>query len=112
MILGSRFDAQFGPLVVVGIGGTGVEIYQDVAICIAPVTGAQATSALASLKGARLLQGHRGQPPVDLAALSRLVVAFSQLVYELADRVESVDLNPVLCSAEGVLIADARIMLP
>jgi hypothetical protein len=111
LIVGARFDRQFGPIVLVGLGGTGVEVYKDVAIRLAPVTEAEAEAALLSLAGARLLQGYRGRPKADLQAIRNLIAAFSRLLMELGDRAASIDLNPVLCNDTGALIADARIML-
>lgn len=111
VIVGSRFDRQFGPIVLVGLGGTSVEIYKDVAIRMAPLDAAQAREAILGLKGARLLTGYRGKPAADLEALAGFVAAFSEVAMTLGDRIESVDLNPVLCSPTGVTLADARIML-
>jgi len=111
VILGSKQDPQFGPVVLIGIGGTSVEIYKDVSIRMAPLTAAEALHALHSLKGRRLLEGYRGRTPVNMDRLTNLIARFSQMVYELADSIESIDLNPVLCGAEESLIADARIML-
>ena len=84
----------------------------DAVVRMAPETERQAKDAVLSLKRARLLAGYRGSPAADVDALVRLVVTFSNLVHELHARVESIDLNPVLCGPDGSLIADARIMLP
>ena len=111
VILGSKHDPQFGPVVLIGIGGTSVEIYKDVSIRMAPLTADEALSALRSLKGRRLLEGYRGRTPVDMGKLTTLIADFSRMVFELSDQVESIDLNPVLCSGDRTLIADARIML-
>lgn len=112
VILGAKMDYQFGPVLLAGMGGTGVELYGDTALRMAPVSETDAASMIDSLKGAALLKGHRGSPPVDLAGLIRLIVDFSGLVMDLSDGIESIDLNPVKCSRKGCVVADARILLP
>jgi len=112
LIVGAKFDPQFGAVVLVGLGGTAVEIYQDVAIRLAPLTRATADSALSSLKAHALLEGHRGSAPVHREGLLDLLVRFSEMAHDLGDRVASIDLNPVFCSPERIAIADARILLP
>jgi hypothetical protein len=111
LIVGAQIDYQFGPVVLLGIGGTGVEIYQDAAMRMAPLTEDDVYSMLKSLKGAPLLEGYRGAAPIDLKGLTRLVTAFSDLLMKIEDRIESIDLNPVKCSADRCVVADARIIL-
>jgi acyl-CoA synthetase (NDP forming) len=94
-----------------GIGGTGVEIYQDTALRMAPLLDSDVSSMVESLKGARLLKGYRGAEPIDMPALIRLVHHFSVLVLDLADRIDSIDLNPVKCTGTTCVVVDARIML-
>ena len=112
LIVGAKQDPQFGAVVLVGIGGTAVEIYQDVAIRMAPLSRSEADGALASLKARALLEGHRGSPPVHREGLIDLLVGFSEMAHDLGTRVGSIDCNPVFCSPERIAIADARIMLP
>ncbi len=111
MFVGSKQDPQFGTVVLAGIGGTSVEVYEDVAIRAAPMTREQALVALAALKGRALLEGFRGAEPVDREALAALISRFSEAAFELRETVDSIDLNPVLAGAGGALIADARMML-
>lgn len=111
LIVGAKQDPQFGTVVLAGIGGTAVEIYKDVAIRMAPLSVSDAADALDSLRGKALLQGHRGTRPVNREALVNLLARFSEAAYELRSEVESIDLNPVFCSSETAVIADARIML-
>jgi acetate---CoA ligase (ADP-forming) subunit beta len=111
VIFGSKYDAQFGVVVLVGIGGTAVEIYKDVALRMAPMTKDIAMEALDSLKGIKLLKGYRGKEPVNFDKLADAVVKFSKMAYDLRDEVESMDLNPVICTKDKATVADARIIL-
>lgn len=111
MIVGSKVDYQFGPIVLLGIGGTGVEIYKDTTIRMAPIEPRDVMSMLKSLKAHRLLEGYRGAEPISLEKLTRNLVAFSSLIMDLGERVTSIDLNPVFCSPTRCVAADARIML-
>jgi succinyl-CoA synthetase beta subunit len=111
LILGAKIDLQFGPMILLGMGGTGVEIYQDVTLRMAPLIEKDALAMIGGLKAHRLLEGYRGTEPVDKGKLMETIMAFSALVMELEDRIESVDINPLLCSADRCVVADARIIL-
>lgn len=111
LIVGAKVDYQFGPVILLGIGGTGVEIYKDSVLRMAPLQARDVRSMIGKLKGHALLEGYRGAEPVNLADLTAMMLTFSSLVVALQDVIESVDLNPVKCSAEKCVIADARIML-
>lgn len=111
LIVGAKNDPQFGPVILLGMGGVKAEIYRDVTIRMAPLQADEVAAMVGKLQARQLLAGYRGQPPVDLAALTRLVVSFSELVMQLG-AFASVDLNPVFCSASGCLVADGRIVLP
>jgi len=111
MIIGSKIDYQFGPVILLGIGGTGVEIYKDTALRMAPIVPKDVTSMLRSLKARELLEGYRGSKPIDLDALVGNLTAFSRLIMDLGDAVTSIDMNPVFCSPERCVVGDARIML-
>lgn len=111
LIAGAKIDPQFGPVVLLGIGGTSVEIYRDTAIRMAPLAPKDVESMVHALKARRLLEGYRGAPPINMEKLTQTLLRFSELVMETADRIESIDLNPVMCSVEECIIADARIML-
>ncbi len=110
-IVGAKNDFQFGPVVLLGIGGTGVEIYKDTVTRLAPLKERDVGSMLACLRGGRLLTGYRGTPGVDTAKLTELMLNFSELVVRIADRIDSIDLNPVFGTAERCVVADARIIL-
>jgi acyl-CoA synthetase (NDP forming) len=111
LIVGAKVDFQFGPVILLGIGGTAVEIYQDTGIRMAPITEKDVQAMLAGLKGAKLLQGYRGAEPINVPLLIRLMLAFSDLVMNLENDIASIDLNPVKCSGSRCVVADARIML-
>jgi len=110
LIVGSKRDDQFGTVILVGLGGTAVEVYKDVAIRLAPTGKQEALDAVLSLKAAPLLQGYRGADQVHLGMLSTLIVAFSKLAHELSETIASIDCNPVFCSSKRAVIADARFM--
>jgi hypothetical protein len=111
IIIGAKNDFQFGPVIVFGLGGTSVEIYNDTAIRMAPLKPTDVVSMVESLKAKELILGYRGQDGVNMGALTELIVNFSKLVMELESNIESVDLNPVICTKEKCIIADARIIL-
>jgi acyl-CoA synthetase (NDP forming) len=111
LIVGAKIDLQFGPVILLGIGGVGVEVYQDIAIRMAPITEKDVPLMIAGLKGAELLSGYRGVEPISVPALTRLMLAFSALVMDLENEIESIDLNPVKCTRRRCVVADTRIML-
>lgn len=111
LIVGAKVDDQFGPVVLLGMGGTGVEIYKDVTLRMAPVALKDIESMIRCLKAHSLLEGYRGSKPVNLDELNRLLKTFSDFAMDLESLFESIDLNPVICSPKRCVIADARIML-
>lgn len=111
LIVGAKIDYQFGPVILLGIGGTGVEIYHDVTLRMAPLGQRDVESMIKCLKAHRILEGYRGSKPINLGELNRLLATFSDLVTHLEKFIESIDLNPVICSPTKCVVADARIML-
>jgi succinyl-CoA synthetase beta subunit len=111
LIVGAKVDYQFGPVILVGNGGTGVEIYNDTKIRMAPLKERDAEAMISGLKAHRLIEGYRGAPPVNRHELVRTLLAFSDLVLALNGHFESIDLNPVMCTPERCIVADARIIL-
>jgi len=111
LIVGAKVDYQFGPVILLGMGGTAVEIYKDTALRMAPLKEVDVESMLKGLKAHELLKGYRGSQPVNLKELVRTLMAFSSLVMDLKGYFESIDLNPVMCSSKRCVVADARIML-
>lgn len=111
VMIGAKVDEQFGPVILFGMGGTAVEIYRDTLLRMAPLQEQDVHSMIKNLKAHRLLEGYRGAKPVNREALTKLLLAFSDLVMDIHGFIESIDLNPVLCSPEQCVVADARIML-
>jgi acyl-CoA synthetase (NDP forming) len=109
-IIGSLRDKQFGPLVMLGMGGIFVEIYKDVSYRLAPVEPIEVRDMIAELKGRKMLEGFRGKEKVDIEALIQAVVSVSQLLADFPNIAE-MDLNPIFGNSRGVKVADARIML-
>jgi succinyl-CoA synthetase beta subunit len=111
VIIGAKNDFQFGPVIVFGVGGTAVVVYNDTAIRMAPLRPEDVFSMVDSLKAAAIIKGHRGRPGVNMDILTPVLVKFSRLVMDLENDIESVDLNPVICTKDRCVIADARIIL-
>jgi acetyltransferase len=112
MILGVTRDPDFGPMLMVGLGGIHVEVLKDVAFAPVPLGEDQALALLDELKGAALLGGVRGEKPADTAALARLMATLSRFAADHADTVAEIDLNPVIVhpAGEGLTVVDALIV--
>ena len=108
--LGMKNDAQFGPMIIVACGGILIELLAERAFRLAPVDAGEADAMLDETRLGRLLDGVRGQPPVDRAALVALIVEFSGLALRLRDTVAEIDLNPVIVNRDGCVIVDALIV--
>lgn len=111
VIVGAKNDFQFGPVIVFGIGGTSVEIYNDTAVRMAPLNPSDVHSMVTSLKAKELISGFRGKQGVNLEVLTHMMVNFSHFIVAFENDIESVDLNPVICTKDRCVIADARIIL-
>jgi len=111
LIAGAKLDYQFGPVILLGMGGTDVEIYKDTSLRMAPIQERDVISMVTGLKAYPLLKGYRGSKPINFQDLARTLTLFSELVMTIEEHIESIDLNPILCSAEQCVVADARIML-
>lgn len=108
VILGMARDPQFGPAVMVGLGGIFVELYKDVAFRLPPLNLAEARAMLTELKAAPLLTGYRGQPPRDLDALATCTCTVARIAAEHPE-IQEIDLNPIIAHERGCVIVDARI---
>jgi acyl-CoA synthetase (NDP forming) len=110
VIIGMNRDPQFGPIILFGLGGVLVEIFRDVALRHLPLTRQDALEMIKEIKGYPILAGYRGQPVLDLQALADCLLAVAQIAEEYPEIVE-IDLNPVFAYPEGILVADARIIM-
>jgi acetyltransferase len=113
VIVGVTIDPQLGPMLLLGIGGLLVEVYQDVSLRRCPITSDEAHQMIDALKGARTLHGYRGRLAADVDALARTLVAVSYLAIHLSEELAELDVNPllVLPEGEGVVAADALVVL-
>jgi acyl-CoA synthetase (NDP forming) len=110
VIIGVNTDPQFGPVLMFGLGGVLVEVLEDVAFRIVPIEPRDARHMVREIKGFKLLEGYRGQPPADVAALESLLLKVSAFV-DSHPEVAELDLNPVFAYADGAVAVDARIVL-
>lgn len=111
IILGINRDPQFGPMVLVGLGGVFTELFKDCALYPAPLNHMEAMEMISSLKAFPLLNGYRGGKPLDTEALAKLMVQLSRLAVEKKDSLKELDMNPVFVYEKGVCAADALIVL-
>ncbi|HZQ10302.1 MAG TPA: bifunctional acetate--CoA ligase family protein/GNAT family N-acetyltransferase [Anaerolineae bacterium] len=110
LIFGSSPDPQFGPVILFGMGGQLVEVFQDRALGLPPLNTTLARRMMERTKIYTALQGVRGRAPVDVDALAQLLVRFSELVVEQRF-IKEIDINPLLASPEKLLALDARVIL-
>jgi len=109
VICGLTSDPVFGPLVAFGLGGTAVEVLQDVSFRVTPLTDVDAHHLVRSIRGYALLEPHRGRPAADRAALEDLLLRLSWLARTVPE-IHEMDLNPVrvFASGEGLSVVDVR----
>lgn len=110
VIVGMSKDAQFGPVLMFGLGGIFVEILKDVSFRIVPLTRKDAASLIREIKGYPLLEGYRGAPAVDVQSLEDLLLKLSRFVLEYPE-IKELDLNPIFAYSNGNVAVDARIIL-
>jgi acyl-CoA synthetase (NDP forming) len=112
LILGGRQDPNFGPVVLIGLGGIFVEVLEEVSLRVAPITPKEAHEMIDELRGAPILKGARGHKPSDLQAVSEALLRLSQLLIDFPD-IRELDINPLRVFQEnnGCRALDARIML-
>jgi acetyltransferase len=110
VILGAKKDEDFGSVILFGMGGIGVQIFQDFSIGLPPLNQALARKLMEETRVYRLLQGYRGKPPADLAKLEQIILSFSNLVADFPEIAE-MDINPIAMSDGKAVALDARIIL-
>ena len=108
MLVGVVNDPQFGPTIACGAGGTLVELLKDVSVRLSPLTRRDAVNMLRELRSFPLLEGYRGAPPCDIYALEDILVRISALAEDHPQLAE-MDCNPVIVSAFGAVVVDARV---
>ena len=109
-ILGAKIDPVFGPIVMFGLGGIYAEVMKDIAFAEAPLSEKKAEKMISSLKGKDLFYGTRGQLSVDIKSLVKLIVSMSNFIAANSDKVDQVEMNPVLVSEKQIIALDALII--
>ncbi len=110
IMIGMKRDAQFGPVIMFGLGGIFVEVLKDVSFRIAPVKKENALSMMKEIKGHKVLEGFRGQEPCNLDKLAEMIMALSELSL-VEEKVKEIDLNPVIANEKGAQVVDARFLI-
>ena len=110
VIIGTKYDDQFGPVIMYGLGGIMVEILKDVSFRVLPITPTNARKMIEQTKSYPILNGVRGKPPLDKQALRKLLMLCSEIV-EAYPEILEMDLNPVIVYEKGLSIVDARVIL-
>jgi len=110
VIIGTKVDDQFGPVIMYGLGGVMVEILRDVSFRVLPITRNSAKKMIEETKSAPILSGVRGESPYDKKSLVNLLLLCSELI-ESYPEIYEMDLNPVIVHEKGLSIVDARIIL-
>ena len=110
MIIGTKIDEQFGPVIMFGLGGILVEVVKDVSFRVLPLSKIAARHMIEEIKSSPILNGVRGRAPVDKDAIITLLLTVSEII-EAYPQIQEMDLNPVIGHEDGVSIVDARIIL-
>jgi acetyltransferase len=110
VILGSKRDSSFGPILLFGLGGIYVEVLQETSLRTAPINRFEAEEMISELRTAAILKGIRGEPPSDRDSLIESLLRLSQLVIDFPE-IKGIDINPVKVLEKGALAVDARILL-
>ncbi|NNK86463.1 MAG: acetate--CoA ligase family protein, partial [Desulfobacterales bacterium] len=110
VIIGTKIDDQFGPIIMYGLGGVMVEILKDVSFRVLPISPSAARKMIEETKSFPILDGVRGGPESDKKSLRKLLLLCSEII-EAYPQIEEMDLNPVIVHEQGLSIVDARIIL-
>ena len=111
LIVGLQNDLQFGPSIMVGLGGIYTELFKDVSFRVLPITKDDAIKMLNSLRGSNILKGFRGSKSINMDMISEAIVNIGTLGVDLAGKYESIDFNPVVVYPDGYFVVDAKIIL-
>jgi acyl-CoA synthetase (NDP forming) len=110
IIIGMTKDAQFGPVLMFGLGGILVELLKDISFRIVPLEREDAREMIREIKGYKLLEGYRGREPVNIATLEEILLKVSQFV-DNNPEIKEIDLNPIFAYEDGAVAVDARVIL-
>jgi acetyl-CoA synthetase (ADP-forming) len=110
VVVGGTRDKQFGPAVMFGMGGIFTEVYDDVTFRVAPIDQVDAFNMIHGLRGSRILEGIRGESPLDTDSVVKVLTDVSDLMTQ-HDAIDQLDLNPVIVYPHGVCAVDARIII-
>lgn len=110
IIIGVSTDAQFGPVIMFGLGGILVEILKDVSFRIVPLTRRDAAEMIREIKGYPVLEGYRGQEAVNTGVLEDFILKLSDFAQQHPE-ISEIDLNPIFAYSDGAVAVDARIIL-
>jgi len=110
IILGAKTDPLFGPVILFGMGGVGVEIFKDIAIGLPPLNQILARRIIEETKVYQLLKGYRNLPPANLKLLEEIMVRFSQMLVDFP-QIKEVDINPLFINEKEALALDARVVI-
>ena len=110
LIIGMNKDPQFGPVIMFGLGGILVEVLKDISFRLVPLSRRDAAEMVREIRGFALLQGYRGQEPVDIPRLEETLVKVSDFI-ENNPQIKELDINPLFASGKNIVAADARIVL-
>ncbi len=110
IIIGTFKDAQFGPVIMFGLGGIFVEVLKDVSFRIVPIARRDAAEMIKEIKAYSLLKGYRGMEPADINALEDILMKVSDFV-DKTPEIKEIDLNPVIAYKDSAVAVDARIVL-
>jgi len=111
MIVGLQNDPQFGPVMMVGLGGIFTELFKDVSFRVLPITKEDAIEMIEELQGKMLLKGYRGSEPISMEILTSALLNIGKLGYDISPYYESIDFNPVIVYPDSYYVADAKIIL-
>jgi len=109
MIVGLKKDAQFGHVLMFGLGGIFVEVYKDVSFRVAPIGLREAIEMISEIKGYPILKGIRGRKPADIDAIARVLVTVSEMAQK--ENIIELDINPLIAGETGAIAVDARALI-
>jgi len=110
VILGTKQDPSFGPVVLFGLGGIYVEVFKEASLRVVPINRPEAEEMISELKAAAILKGIRGERPMDIETLVENLLRLSQLMMDFSE-IEGIDINPIMVLEEGAVAVDCRILL-